>query len=594
MVIASRRKKTGFKYLWITRYFFRQWKLLCALALFLLLTISFQLGAPLLLRNFLDSASGQSPLTTIFLFAILYIVAAFSLRGVRVGESYLAELVAWKATNALRIDLVRHCLSLDLPFHQEHTPGELIERIDGDVSILNNFFSRFVLVLITNTLMLLGVLVILTIIDWRVGLLFFLYACLYLATLTWLNAGTAANFVNARQAEADLFGFLEERLGGMEDIGTSGAAGYVLRRLTALMRQRLHKQRHAQVVQSQIGLLRRLLYVVGILTGLAFAAILYRQGQITIGTAYMIFQYISNVWDPMRDLIEQLNDFQQALASLQRLSDLFSATSVIVDGARAELPKQQLAVRFEGVTFAYKGTEAALHEVSFCLKAGRTLGILGRTGSGKSTLTRLLFRFYDPQQGQIYLNDIDIKEVNVQALRSRIGLVTQDIQLFYTSLRDNVTFFDRSLSDEALLEAFEMLGLNEWYRQLPDGLETRLRADSLSAGQAQLIALTRAFLQKPDLVILDEASSRLDPLTESLLQHAMSKLVEGRTAIIIAHRLKTVSTVDDILVLQDGRVGEYGPREEVASQSTSLYTRLLATDRRQMLLEADAAETPGL
>jgi ABC-type multidrug transport system fused ATPase/permease subunit len=577
---------TRLKNAWVTPYFLRQWKLMCALTLFLLLTVGFQLGTPLLLRSFLDAVSQQAVMDTVLRFATLYIVAAFALRGLRVGENYLAEWVAWKATNALRIDLVRRCLSLDLSFHLVHTPGELIERIDGDVGVLNNFFSRFVLVLVTNALIVLGVIGILATIDWRISLLLACYSVLYVVAIFWLNTKTVANYVRALQAEADLFGFLEERLSGTEDIRTNGATGYVLRLLTVLMRKRLYKQQHAEVMQGLISILRMLLYVVGLLTGLGFSAILYRQGQITIGTAYIIFNYMYIVWGPLRDLVYQFSDFQKALASLQRLSALFAANSEIVDGTRQTLPAGPLAVRFEQVSFSYGGLYVdtgaeeirALHKVSFRLEPGRILGILGQTGSGKSTLTRLLFRFYDPQRGQIYLNDVDIQEVTVQALRSRVGLVTQDVQLFYASLRDNITFLDRTISDVAILEAFQVLGLGEWYARLPDGLETHFHAGSLSAGQAQLIALTRAFLQKPDLVILDEASSRLDPFTEALVQHALNQLLQGRTAIIIAHRLQTVSKVDDILVLHDGEVSEIGTRQQLGGQDTSRYARLLEID----------------
>ena len=469
---------------WVARYFLQQWRLLALLALFLLLTVGLQLGTPLLLRAFLDAVAAQTGLDAIFRWAGLYIVAAFGLRGVQVGENYLATWVAWQATNALRIDLVRHCLGLDLSFHLRHTPGELIERIDGDVGILNNFFSRFVLILVTNALIALGVIGTLATIDWRMGLLYVAYAALYVAAIFWLNTATVANFVRARAAEAALFGFLEERLGGTEDIRTNGATGYVLRQLTRLMQQRLLTQQHAEVVQGLISLVRMIIYVAGLLTGLAFAAMLYRQGQITIGTAYLIFSYVYLVWGPLRDLVYQFSDFQRALAALYRLADLFAAKSAITDGPHSALPAGPLSVRFEHVSFAYGGSKdtategnvPALRDISFQIAPGRTLGILGQTGSGKSTLTRLLFRFYDPQHGQIFLNGVDSREVTVQALCARVGLVTQDVQLFYASLRDNITFLDHTIADATILAAIQDLGLGEWFARLPNGLASHLQS----------------------------------------------------------------------------------------------------------------------
>lgn len=580
-------KHMQFRHLWVMHYFLRQWLLMIGLAFFLLLTVGLQLGTPLILREFLDAISQQATWDIIFRFATFYIVASFALRGVRVGENYLADLVAWKATNALRVNLVRHCLALDLSFHLIYTPGELIERIDGDVGVLNNFFSRFMLILVTNALIVLGVIGILATIDWRLGLLFMSYAVVYVIAIFWLNTGTVAHFARALEAEARLSGFLEEHLNGIEDVRTSGAIGYALRRLTVLMQQRLFKQQRAEVVQGLISILRMLLYVIGLLTGLAFIALLYRQGTITIGTAYLIFSYTYLIWGPLRDMVYQFSDFQKALAALRRLSTLISTRSAIIDGTRNALPAGPLAVRFEHVSFSYNQsggklqeksadeTVPALQDVSFQLKAGSTLGILGQTGSGKTTLTRLLFRFYDPQQGHICLNDVDIRDITLQALCSRIGIVTQEVQVFHDTLRNNITFRDPTIPDAVILDALQTLGLGEWYAQLPYGLDTPIQGDSLSAGQAQLVALTRAFLQQPDLIILDEASSRLDPYTETFVQRALTQLLRGRTAIIIAHRLQTVSMVDNILVLENGQVSEYDTRTRLAGDSRSRYRHLL-------------------
>ncbi|HEY8745896.1 MAG TPA: ATP-binding cassette domain-containing protein, partial [Chloroflexota bacterium] len=203
----------------------------------------------------------------------------------------------------------------------------------------------------------------------------------------------------------------------------------------------------------------------------------------------------------------------------------------------------------------------------------------GRTGSGKTTIARLLFRLYDPQQGSICLGDVDLRRLRLATLRGRVGLVTQDVQLFAASLRDNLTFFDAAVPDEQLRATLAALGLLPWLARLPQGLDTPISAASLSAGEAQLLALARVFLKDPGLVILDEASSRLDPLTEGLLERALDRLLTGRTAIIIAHRLATIARADDILILEEGRVQEQGRREHLASDPSS---RLSALQRRGM------------
>jgi ABC-type multidrug transport system fused ATPase/permease subunit len=271
-----------------------------------------------------------------------------------------------------------------------------------------------------------------------------------------------------------------------------------------------------------------------------------------------------------------------------------------VDGA-AVLPPGALSISFNNVSFAYRdrsaqmdkpdnhpttepcGNGLVLQDLSFRLQAGRVLGLLGRTGSGKTTIARLLFRFYDPQEGEIRLGDVDLRQARIDALRARIGLVTQDVQLFQASLRDNLTFFDPAVSDEKLVATLEALGLTEWLERLPQGLGSHISGEALSAGEAQLVALARVFLKDPDLVILDEASSRLDPATETLLGQVLDRLLQGRSAVIVAHRLQTVDRADEILILEQGQAIENGPRRQLVADPDSTFSRLLRTGIEEVL-----------
>jgi ATP-binding cassette subfamily B protein len=227
----------------------------------------------------------------------------------------------------------------------------------------------------------------------------------------------------------------------------------------------------------------------------------------------------------------------------------------------------------------------ALAGVSFALEPGAVLGVLGHTGSGKTTLTRLLFRLYDPRGGAVRLGGHDLRDLALADLRGRVGLVTQDVQLFQASVRDNLTFFDRRIGDAALAGVLGELGLRPWLEALPQGLDTPLLPGGrgLSAGQAQLLACARVFLRDPGLVVLDEASSRLDPATERLLERAFDRLLRGRTGIIIAHRLATVQRADQILILERGRVVEFGPRAALAADPGSRLSRLLRAGMEEVL-----------
>ena len=246
-----------------------------------------------------------------------------------------------------------------------------------------------------------------------------------------------------------------------------------------------------------------------------------------------------------------------------------------------------MPVTFRDVRFGYAAeAEPVVDHLSFSLPAGQVLGVLGRTGSGKTTLTRLLFRLYDPQSGTVELGGVDIRQTPLRELRRNVAMVTQEVQLFHATIRDNLTFFDTGIPDERILAAIEALGLNPWYQSLPEGLDTMLASGSggLSAGEAQLLAFTRVFLRDPGLVILDEASSRLDPATERLIERAVDGLLRGRCAIIIAHRLGTVQRASDIVILEAGQIAEQGPRARLAADPCSRFAQLLRTGLEEVLV----------
>jgi len=547
------------------------------LAVLLLATITLQLAGPLIIRLFIDTAIARGTLTALTATAALYLAVALLTQVARVAESYVAEDVAWTATNRLRLDVARRLLELDMSFHLARTPGELIERVDGDAELLANFLSRFALVILGNGLLLAGVLVALFLVDWRVGLTLSLYSVCGLALLGRLRAVATPHWVLFRQAFSELFGFLGEWLAGAEDVRANGATPYPLRLFAGRLRAFLRPQRTAVVLMRAMEALSDVLLALGTIAAFLLTAYLFGRHAITVGTAFLIIAYTQQLVTPLRQISGQLDDAQQASAGMIRLEELLALRPAVADGpGRRALPPGALAVAFRGVTFAYDETPV-LRDVSFALAPGRTLGVVGRTGSGKSTLTRLLFRLYDPGAGAIELGGVDVRELRAADLRARAGLVTQEVQLFAAFVRDNLTFFDRAIPDGRILEALEELSLLPWYRTLPRGLDSELASGGagLSAGQAQLLALVRAFLADPSLVILDEASSRLDPATERQLEKAIDRLLRGRTGILIAHRLSTLRRVDEILALEDGRVVEHGPRAGLAADSRSRFARML-------------------
>jgi ATP-binding cassette subfamily B protein len=291
---------------------------------------------------------------------------------------------------------------------------------------------------------------------------------------------------------------------------------------------------------------------------------------------YLVLHYATMLRYPLRDISRQMEDFQKAAAGITRVEELMAREGKIHDGARDLSASGAAAVEFDRVTFGYAADEPVLHDVSFRLGPGRTLGLLGRTGSGKTTITRLLFRLYDPR---VTVDGVDLTEARASDIRRRVAMVTQDVHLFRASLRDNVSLFSRDVDDADIVDVLCELGLESWYAALPDGLDSVLESEGvgLSAGQQQLLAFARVFLRDPGVVILDEPSSRLDPATEQHVEAAVARLLSGRTAIIIAHRLATVNHVDDVMILDDGRIAEIGERATLARDATSRFAELLRT-----------------
>jgi ATP-binding cassette subfamily B protein len=555
------------------------------LAVLMLGGIVLQVINPQIMRGFIDDALGGAAMQKLLLSGVVFIGIALAQQALTVTVTYLGENVAWTATNALRAELADHCLNLDMSFHNSHTPGELIERIDGDVAELANFFSQFVVILLGNLLLLVGIIAALFREDWRAGLAFAVFSLAAVLVLNRVRDLAMKHENDRRQAEAEIFGFIEEQLNGTEDIRSSGSVDFSLRELFRFQANFLKHNRKAQFKEWIQETIMVTLLTLANLMAIGTGYWLFTGGAITIGTVYLLIHYVNMIEAPIWTLTHEVKSFQTIGACVERLSQLRKLQSAIVGGDKL-LPDGALGLSFEGVSFAYESDDPVLNDLTFKLQPGKVLGLLGRTGSGKTTLTRLVFRLYDPTSGRIMLDGANLREAGVQALRRRVAIVTQDVQLFRASVRDNLTFFDTSITDAQIESVIAELGLGDWFGSLPKGLDTPLETGghSLSAGEAQLLAFTRIFLRDPGLVILDEASSRLDPATEQHIERAIDRLLRDRTAIIIAHRLGTVHRADDILILEDGRVGEYGDREQLARDPDSRFYSLLQTGLEEVLV----------
>jgi ABC-type multidrug transport system fused ATPase/permease subunit len=548
--------------------------------LLLLGSIGLQLIIPLILRDFIDSAMGGAAVASLTTAGIAYLVAGILNQLLDAGASYLGTDIGWSATNRLREELTSHLFSLDMGFHNDTTPGEMIERVDGDVTAISEFISRFLVRLIAAGVLLSGVVIVCWFESPAMGLTITLYVVAVVAFLIRLRKVAVAAAEEERETSARLYGFIEERLAGVDDIRSLGAGRFTMTRFIPVMRDFYTRTTNAWRKRIIVWVSANTAFWAGDALALIVGVGLTVRGSITVGTAFLILQYVQLVRRPVEQMTQELQELQKAAGGIVRIDQLRNLGTSITDGAE-DLPAGPLAIAFDDVSFSYE-ERGVLDEVSFTLAAGKSLGLLGRTGGGKTTLTRLIARLYDPDQGMVRVGGHDLRNLRPESLRRSVGVVTQDVQLFEATVRDNLTFFAER-PDEEILSVLERVGLGPWIGQL--GLDTRLGAggQGLSAGEQQLLAFARVFLQDPGVVILDEPSSRLDPVTEMLLATATERLYAGRTVVIIAHRLETVRTADEIMVVEAGRIVEHGPRQALAADPTTRYAALLAAGRGDLL-----------
>ncbi|MEY2426683.1 MAG: ATP-binding cassette, subfamily bacterial [Actinomycetota bacterium] len=562
----------------VATYLLPHRRIVSVLAGALFFTIGLEVATPQIVRLFIDRATSPSG-GSLALLTVLYVGAVLVQQVFGVVTAWLSEVVGWLTTNDLRADLMAHCLSLDPDFHETHPPGELIERVDGDLTGLSLFFAQFLLNVVGSTLLLTGVLIVVWTQSAYAGTVLTLFAAMAVTQLVLARRVAANAWGRSRETSAALFGYIEERLAGIEDIRSLGGEQTTLRGFYARARDRLWTTSRARQMDA-VGWANNA-FIQAVSNGVAFVVptVLVQRGSITVGSAFALYFYAQLLMQPLDNMSHQVEALQQAIAGGRRVLALLAIKPRIFDGPGDELGAGPLGVSLHGVSFGYGDDPDILHDLTLEVPAGSVLGIVGRTGSGKSSLARLLVRFYDPRQGTITIDGTDLRQLKRHQLRERVALVTQEVNVLRATVRDNLTLFDAAVPDEAIVAALRLLDLGRWLDALPDGLDSVVGEGGagLSAGEAQLLSFGRAFLSDPSIIILDEASSRLDPATETVLEHAVDAMLEGRTGILIAHRLATLERCDTICVLDHGRIVEFGARSVLAQDPTSRFGALLRT-----------------
>lgn len=545
-----------------------------ALALLVGASSSLLLSGPLVIRRIVDRATDGAGVSELRTLALLFLAVVVTVQVLEIVVVRAATVGAWRTTNDLRLDMASHVLGLDHEFHRRHTPGELIQRVDGDVTSVSELLGRVVPKALGMVVLIAGMIVVVTVIDWRIGIGMIVYVAAAFGLVVALRERAVAESSEELTAFARLYGGIEERLNASEDLRSNGAGGHAMWRFVEESADSLDTQVRREAAFLGMWWLVRGIVVSGTVISLVVSALLVSRGAMSVGTAFLLFQYVLLIERPLDEVVHELETVQKATGAMRRVASLLEVRPTIVDRGRTSPPAGPMEVRFEGVGFDYGDDQPVLTDVSLAIGAARSIGIVGRTGSGKTTFSRLVLRLVEATEGQVRLGGVPIADVPFAELRHRVALVPQEVELIGGTIRDNVTLFDPAPSDDEVAEALHAVGLGA----LADGgLDRALGTGGagLSAGEAQLLAMARVWLRDPDVVVLDEATARVDPETERRLEAAVQSLMRGRTTLIIAHRLSTLREVDDIIVFDAGHVVEFGERDALAADVGSRFHRLL-------------------
>ncbi|WP_431943698.1 ABC transporter ATP-binding protein [Micromonospora marina] len=489
--------------------------------------------------------------------------------------------VSETALAGVRTRAFRHVHDLSMLHQQSERRGSLVSRVTSDVDQITQFLQWGGVILIVNLGQLLVTTAVMLAYSWQLTLVVLVAFAPAVLVIRQLQRRLAGAYGLVRQRTGTLLGAIGESVVGAPVIRAYGIAGRTARRLdTAIDAQRTAQQRaiRISIMGSSVGELAAGLALAGVVVvGVSLGV----GGTLSIGQLTAFLFLVTLFIQPVQIATEVLNEAQNAIAGWRRVLDVLDVSPDVADPGEQgrELPPGPLDARFAGVTFAYPGGPPVLHDVTLDIPAKSRVAVVGETGSGKTTFAKLLTRLMDPTEGAVLLSGVDLRQVRFDSLRSRVVMVPQDGFLFDATVGENVRFARPDLTDERLTAAFAELGLSDWLDGLPSGLDTPVgeRGEALSVGERQLVALARAYVADPDLLVLDEATSAVDPATEVRLQRTLDAVTRGRTTLAIAHRLSTAQAADEVIVVDRGRIVQRGPHEELVRDADSVYALLYAS-----------------
>ncbi|HKA23063.1 MAG TPA: ABC transporter ATP-binding protein [Blastocatellia bacterium] len=534
-------------------------------------------GFALFLKNLSEQwGFGGSASRGVTFIALVFLVANVAAFAVQYIQSIVMQTMGQYIMYDLRKQIFAHLQRLSLSFYDRNPVGRLMTRLTTDVDALNEMFTAGVIAIFGDVAMIFYIVIWMFEVNWKLALVSFSILPLLAMLTTWFRLGARSSFREVRVRIARINAFLQEHITGMPVVQLFNREEKEMRKFDEI--NQAHRKANIDTIfyYAVFYPAVEILGAVGIGLIIWFGGGQVLRGAATIGTLVAFIQLARSFYEPISDISEKYNILQSAMASSERIFRLLDEPVTIASPEQpARIGRARGKIEFRNVWFAYKDEDWILKDVSFTVQPGERVAFVGHTGAGKTTITSLLLRFYDIQRGKILLDGVDIREMDLEELRSNFSIVLQDVFLFSGDIATNIRLGNRAISDPTLREAARQVHADTFIQRLPEtyGAELRERGAGLSVGQKQLISFARALAFDPRVLILDEATSSIDTETELLIRDAVERLMEGRTSIVVAHRLSTIQSVDKIVVMHKGEIRESGKHQDLLAQR-GLYWRL--------------------